>query len=97
MASPLAYTRVCVYNRNAIAKGLPQYASSMRFTIQYFRGGKRPKPQRFDLASFEEARQVALIAGEFPEAAVRSFTITSTDGRTETWFYRDGTWRQKRR
>jgi hypothetical protein len=69
----------------------------MRFTIQYFRKGKRPKPLRFDLPSFEEARQVARIAAEFPEAAIHSFTIASADGRTEIWFYRDGTWRQGRR
>jgi hypothetical protein len=69
----------------------------MRFTIQYFRGGKRPKPLRFHLSSFEEARQVAQIAAAFPEAAVHAFTITSADGRTETWFYRDGTWQLKRR
>ncbi len=69
----------------------------MRFTIQYFRGGKRPKPLRFDLSSFEEARQVAQIAAAFPEAAIHSFTLTSADGRTETWFYRDGAWRQKRK
>jgi len=69
----------------------------MRFTIQYFRKGKRPKPLRFDLSSFEEARQVARIADAFPEAAVHSFTVTSADGRTEIWFYREGTWRQKRR
>ncbi len=67
----------------------------MRFTIQYFRKGKRPKPLRFDLSSFEEARQVARIAGEFPEAAIHAFTITSADGRAETWFYREGKWRQK--
>jgi hypothetical protein len=68
----------------------------MRFTIQYFRKGKRPKPLRFDLSSFEEARQVARIAAEFPEAAVHSFTIASADGRTETWSYREGTWRRER-
>jgi hypothetical protein len=68
----------------------------MRFTIQYFRKGKRTKPLTFDLSSFEQARKVARIAGEFTDAAVHSFTITSADGRTETWFYREGTWRQKR-
>jgi hypothetical protein len=69
----------------------------MRFTIQYFRKGKRTKPLTFDLLSFEQARRVARIAGEFADAGVHSFTITSASGRTETWSYRDGSWRQKRR
>lgn len=68
----------------------------MRFTIQYFRKGKRTKPLRFDLSSLEQARKVARIAGEFTDAGVHSFTITSAGGRTETWFYLEGKWRQKR-
>lgn len=67
----------------------------MKFTIQYYRKGKRTKPLTFDLASFEEARKVARIAGEFTDAAVHSFTITSADGRTERWFSLESTWRQK--
>ncbi len=69
----------------------------MRFTIQYFRNGKRTKPLTFDLSSLAQARKVARIAGEFADAAVHSFMITSADGRTETWFCREGKWRQKRR
>ncbi len=68
-----------------------------KFTIQYFRKGKRTKTLRFDLSSFTEARKVARIAGDFADAEVHSFTIASADGRAETWFYLDGTWRQKRR
>jgi len=68
-----------------------------KFTIRYFRKRKRAITLRFDLSSFEQARKVGRVAGEFADAAVHSFTITSADGRTETWFYRDGTWRQKRR
>jgi hypothetical protein len=90
--SACVYACVRVYTRKA-ARDTP----AMRFTIQYFRNGKRPKPLRFDLASFDEARQVAQTAAEFPEAAIRSLTITSVDGWTETWFYCDGAWRQKRR
>jgi hypothetical protein len=67
----------------------------MKFTIQYFRKGKRIKPLTFDLASFDQARKVARIAGEFTDARVQSFTITSGDGRTERWFYLEGSWRQK--
>jgi hypothetical protein len=70
---------------------------SRKFTIQYFRKGKRTKTLRFDLSSFEQARKVARIAGDFADAGVHSFTITSEGGRTETWLYREGTWRQKRR
>jgi hypothetical protein len=70
---------------------------STKFTIQYFRKGKRTKPLRFDLPSFEQARKLARIAGDFPDLGVHSFTITSERGRTETWLYREGTWRQKRR
>jgi hypothetical protein len=69
----------------------------MKFTIQYCRKAKRTKPLRFELSSFEQARQAARIAGEFPDAEVDSFTITSDDGRTEAWLYREGTWRQERR
>jgi hypothetical protein len=68
-----------------------------KFTIQYVREGKRTKPLTFDLSSFEQARKVALIAGEFADAGVHSFTVASEGGRTETWLYREGTWRQKRR
>jgi len=68
-----------------------------KFTIQYFRKGKRTKPVRFDLSSFAEARKVARIAGDFPDLGVHSFTITSEGGRTETWLYREGGWGQKRR
>jgi hypothetical protein len=71
--------------------------ASMKFTIQYVRKDKRTKPLTLELSSFEQARKVARIAGEFTDAAVQSFTITSEDGRTETWFYREGTWWQKRR
>jgi hypothetical protein len=71
--------------------------ATTKFTIQYFRKGKRTEPLRFDLLSFEQARELARIAGEFPNATVQSFTITSEDGTTETWLYREGTWRQKRR
>jgi len=67
------------------------------FTIKYFRKGKRTKTLTFDLPTFAEARKVARIASEFADARVHSFTIASEDGRTETWFYLDGTWRQKRR
>jgi len=70
---------------------------SPKFTILYFREGKRTKELTFDLSSFKQARKVARVAGEFADAAVHSFTITSEHGRTETWFYRDGSWRQKRR
>ncbi len=44
----------------------------------------------------EQARKLARIAGKLKDTSVQSFTITSEDGRTETWFYREGTWRQKR-
>ncbi len=67
----------------------------MKFTIQYYRKGKRTKPLTFDLASVDQARKLARIAGEFSDAAVQSFTITSEDGETERWFYLDGSWRQK--
>ena len=70
--------------------------ASRKFTIQYFRKGKRTKPLTFDLSSFDQARKVARIAGEFTDAAVRSFTITSEGGKTERWFYLEGSWRQKR-
>ena len=70
---------------------------STKFTIQYFRKGKRTKTLRFDLSSFKEARKVARIAGDFADTEVHSFTIAADNGRTETWFYLDGTWRQKRR
>jgi hypothetical protein len=69
----------------------------MRFTIQYFRKAKRLRPLRFDLSSLKEARKVARIAGKFADAAVHSFRITSADGRTETWSYRAGAWRQNRK
>ena len=78
----------------------PKHATARpttKFTIQYFRNGKRAKPLTFDLPSFEQARKVARIAGDFPNLGVHSFTITSEDGTTETWLYREGTWRQKRR
>jgi hypothetical protein len=39
---------------------------------------------------------VARLAGEFKGTSVQSFTITSEDGRTERWFHREGSWRQKR-
>ena len=68
-----------------------------KFTIQYCRKGKRTKPLSFDLSSLAQARKLARIAGEFADAAVQSFTITSEDGRTKTWLYREGKWRQKRR
>jgi hypothetical protein len=67
----------------------------MKFTIQYVRKGKRTKPLTFDLRSFEQARKLARIAGELKGTSVQSFTITSEDGRTERWFYLDGTWRQR--
>jgi hypothetical protein len=70
--------------------------ASTKFTIQYVRKGKHTKPLTFDLASFKEARKVARIAGEFKDISVQSFTITSEDGRTERWFYREGSWRRKR-
>jgi hypothetical protein len=70
---------------------------STKFTIRYFRKRKRAITLRFDLSSFAQARKVARIAGEFADAAVHSFTITSADGRTETWSYREGTWRRERR
>jgi hypothetical protein len=63
--------------------------AGMKFTIQYFRKGKRTKPLTFDLSSFEQARKVARIAGEFKNTSVQSFTITSEGGRSETWFYRE--------
>lgn len=69
----------------------------MRFTIQYFRKGKRLRPLRFDLSSFKEARKVARTAGKFANAGVHSFTLASANGRTETWSYRDGAWRRERR
>jgi hypothetical protein len=69
----------------------------MKFTIQYVRKNKHTKPLKFDLASFEQARKVARIAGELKHTSVQSFTITSEEGRTETWFYLEGTWRRKRR
>jgi hypothetical protein len=53
----------------------------MKFTIQYFRKGKRTKPLTFDLPSFAKARKVARIAGQFKGTSVQSFTITSEDGR----------------
>ena len=68
-----------------------------KFTIQYCRKGKHAKPLTFDLPSFEQARKVARIAGEFKRTSVQSFTLTSEDGGTETWLYREGTWQQKRR
>src|ERR1700752_516667 len=68
-----------------------------KFTIQYFRNAKHPKALTFDLSSFEQARRVARIAGEFAQAAVHSFIGTSEDGRTETWLYREGTSQRKRR
>ena len=68
-----------------------------KFIIQNFRKHKRTKPLRFDLPSFEQARKLARTAGDFPDLGVHSFTITSERGRTETWLYREGTWRQKRR
>jgi hypothetical protein len=67
----------------------------MKFTIQYCRQGKPTKPLTFDLASFHQARKLARIAGEIKGASVQSFTITSEDGRTERWFYLEGSWRQK--
>jgi hypothetical protein len=70
---------------------------STKFTIQYFRKGKRTKPLTFELSSLQQARKVARIAGEFRGTSVQSFTITSEDGRSETWLYLEGTWRQKRR
>jgi hypothetical protein len=68
----------------------------MNFTIQYFRKGKRTKPLAFELSSLQQARKVARLAGEFKGTSVQSFTITSEDGRTERWFHREGSWRQKR-
>ena len=65
-----------------------------QFTIQYTRKGKRTKPLTFDLASFEQARKLARIAGEFKDTSIESFTITSEDGRTETWLYLEDTWRK---
>jgi hypothetical protein len=67
----------------------------MKFTIQYVLRGKPTKPLTFDLLSFQQARKVARIAGEFKHASVQSFTITSEDGRTERWFYLQGSWRRK--
>jgi hypothetical protein len=67
----------------------------MKFTIQYVREGKPTKPLTLDLLSLQQARQVARIAGEFKNASVQSFTITSEDGRTERWFYLEGSWRRK--
>lgn len=69
---------------------------AMKFTIQYCRTGKRTKPLRFDLSSFKQARKVARIAGKLKGISLQSFTITSEDGRTETWLYREDKWRQKR-
>jgi hypothetical protein len=66
-----------------------------KFTIKYFRKGKRTKTLTFDLVSFEHARKVARIAGEFADAEVHSFTITAADGTTETWSYRNGRWREQ--
>jgi hypothetical protein len=68
-----------------------------KFKIRYFRKRKRAITLRFDLSSLEQARKVGRVAGEFADAAVHSFRITSADGRTETWSYRDGAWRQKRK
>ncbi len=67
----------------------------MKFTIRYCRKGKHTKPVTFDLSSLKQARKVARIAGDFAKAQVHSFILTSEDGRTETWLYREGTWRQK--
>src|SRR5579872_5870287 len=67
---------------------------STKFTIQYCRKGKRTKPLTFELLSLQQACKLARIASEFADARVHSFTITSADGRTETWFYLDGLWRQ---
>lgn len=68
-----------------------------KFTIRYFRKRKRAITLRFDLSSFEQARKVGRVAGEFADAAVHSFRITAADGRTETWTYLEGSWRQKRK
>jgi hypothetical protein len=68
-----------------------------KFTIQYCRKGKHTKPRNFALSSFQQARKLARIAGELKNITVQSFTITSEEGRTETWFYREGMWRRKRR
>jgi hypothetical protein len=86
-----------VYNRNVFANRDSPTRPRMRFTIQYFRNGKRTKPLRFELPSFEQARKVARIAGEFADAEVHSFTITAADGTTETWSYRNGRWREQRK
>lgn len=69
---------------------------TQKFTIQYVRKGKHTKPLTFDLPSFEQARKLARMAGELKGISVQSFTITSEDGRTERWFYLEGSWRQKR-
>ncbi len=82
------------------ARQRPKHATtppSTKFTIQYVRKGKRTKPLTFDLPSFEQARKLARIAGDLKGISVQSFTITSEGGRTETWLYREGTWRKKRR
>ncbi len=67
----------------------------MKFTIQYCRKGKHTKPLTFDLPSFEQARKVARIAGELKDTLVQSFTITSEDGKTEGWFYLEGSWHRR--
>jgi hypothetical protein len=67
---------------------------SKKFTIQYVRKGKHTKPLTFDLSSFEEARKLARIAGEFKNTPVQSFTITSEDSRTERWFNLRRSWKR---
>jgi hypothetical protein len=69
--------------------------ASMKFTIQYVRKSKHTKPLTFELASIDQARKLARIASELKDTSVQSFTITSEGGRSETWLYRRGTWRQK--
>jgi hypothetical protein len=69
--------------------------ASIKFTIQYVRKGKYTKPLTFDLASIYEARKLARIAGELKDTSVQSFTITSEDGRTERWFFLQGSWRKR--
>jgi hypothetical protein len=69
-------------------------AVSKKFTIQYVRKGEQTKPLTFDLSSFEAARKVARIAGEFKDASVESFVITSEDGTTERWLYLRRSWKR---
>jgi hypothetical protein len=69
---------------------------SQKITIQYVRKGKRTKPLTFDLPSFEQARKLGRMAGDIKGTSVQSFIITSEDGRTERWFYLEGSWRRKR-